>query len=434
MSPVALPERGVLPIIPSGRSLDHLLPTLAPFRRGSHGEPRMKKQTIRDMDLSGKRVFLRVDYNVQFLDGKILDDHRLRESIPTIWALQGAGARVVVCSHRGRPNGEVVEELRNAPVAAHLSSLLEQEVHFTTECVGPIAQAAVDALEPGEILLLENVRFHAEEEANDPDFARALADLADVYVSDAFGTAHRAHASVVGVPNYIPGIAGLLMEREVDYLSRITDEPKRPFGLVLGGAKVTEKLAILEYLCDRADVICVGGGIANTFLMAQGIDVGSSLAEPERIEDAFNVMRKAAKRPDLKLVLPRDVVISDAAGQTVDAVSVNLIPPDFRILDIGPDTIQDFRAALAPMRTIAWNGPMGLFEREPFDRGSIEVARLLADLDDAITVVGGGETAAAVARAGVTDRISHCSTGGGASLQLLEGRSLPGLEALIDAE
>ncbi|MDA1148151.1 MAG: phosphoglycerate kinase [Chloroflexi bacterium] len=394
----------------------------------------MKKKTIRDLDLRGKRVLLRVDYNVQFIEDRILDDHRLRESIPTIWALQSAGARIIICSHRGRPGGEVVEELRNAPVAAHLSTLLEQEVRSIPVCIGPQAKAAVDALEPGGILLLENLRFHPEEEDNDPAFARALADLADVYVSDAFGTAHRAHASVVGVPTFIPGVAGLLMEREVDYLTRITENPQRPFGLILGGAKVAEKLAILDFLCDRADVICVGGGIANTFLMAQGIDVGSSLAEPERIEDAFNVMRKAAKRPDLKLVLPRDVVISDAAGQTVDAVSVNLIPPDFRILDIGPDTIQDFRAALAPMRTIAWNGPMGLFEREPFDRGSIEVARLLADLDDAITVVGGGETAAAVARAGVTDRISHCSTGGGASLQLLEGRSLPGLEALIDAE
>jgi phosphoglycerate kinase len=394
----------------------------------------MKKQTIRDIDLRGKRVFLRVDYNVQFINELILDDHRLRESIPTIWALQGAGARIIICSHRGRPGGEVVDELRNAPVAAHLASLLEQDVKYVPECIGPIAKAAVDALEPGGIVLLENVRFHPEEEANDPDFARELAALADIYVSDAFGTAHRAHASVVGVPTLLPGVAGLLMEREVDYLSRITDDPQRPFGLILGGAKVTEKLAILEYLCDRADVICVGGGIANTFLMAQGIDVGASLAEPERIEDAFNVMRKAAVNPGLKLVLPRDVVISDATGETIAAVSVNLIPPDFRILDIGPDTIEDFRAALSPMRTIAWNGPMGQFEREPFDRGSLEIARLLADLPDATTVVGGGETAAAVARAGVTDRISHCSTGGGASLQMLEGRTLPGLEVLLDVE
>ena len=394
----------------------------------------MRKQTIRDIDLHDKRVFLRVDYNVQFVNEQILDDHRLRESIATIWALQGAGAKIVICSHRGRPGGEIVDELRNAPVAAHLSTLLDHEVKYVPECVGPVAKAAVEALEPGGIVLLENVRFHAEEEANDPDFARELGDLADIYVSDAFGTAHRAHASVVGVPAFLPAVAGLLMEREVDYLSRVTDDPERPFGLILGGAKVTEKLAILEFLCERADVICVGGGIANTFLMAQGIDVGASLVEPDRIEDTFNVMRKAAIRPGLKLVLPRDVVISDASGETVTAVSVNLIPPDFRILDIGPDTIEDFKAALAPMRTIAWNGPVGLFEHEPFDHGSLEIAHLLANLPDATTVVGGGETAAAIARAGVTDRISHCSTGGGASLQLLEGRSLPGLEALLDAE
>ncbi len=393
----------------------------------------MKKQTIRDIDLHGRRVFLRVDYNVQFVDGQILDDHRLRESIPTICTLQEAGARIVICSHRGRPGGKVVEELSNVPVAQHLSKLLGNEVATVSDCIGPEAQAAANALEPGEVLVLENVRFYSEEENNDPEFAQALAKLADVYVSDAFGTAHRAHSSVVGVPEHLPAVAGLLMEREVNYLSSVIDNPNRPLGLVLGGAKVAEKLSILEFLCDSADVICVGGGIANTFLIAQGIDVGASLAEPDRIEDAFRVMRKAAKRPDLRLVLPRDVVISDASGDIVTTVSVNLIPPDFRILDIGPDTNKDFQAALKPMQTIAWNGPMGLFEREPFDHGSLEMAKFLANLPDAMTVVGGGETAAAVARAGVSDRISHCSTGGGASLQLLEGRSLPGLEALLDA-
>ena len=394
----------------------------------------MKKQTIRDIDLQGKRVFLRVDYNVQFTDGRILDDHRLRESIPTIWALQGAGARIIICSHRGRPGGEVVEALRNAPVAAHLAKLLETEVKSIPVCVGPEAQAAADALQPGEILMLENVRFHPEEEANVDEFSRQLASLADIYVSDAFGTAHRAHASVVGVPKFIPGVAGLLMEREVDYLTRVTDNPERPFGLILGGAKVAEKLSILNYLCDIADVICVGGAIANTFFAAQGIDVGGSLAERDRIDDAFSVMRQAAERDGLRLVLPRDVVISNPSGDIIEAVSVNRVPPGFRILDIGPETIEDFRAALAPMRTVAWNGPMGFFEREPFDRGSLEVARILAALPDATTVVGGGETAAAVARAGVADQISHCSTGGGASLRLLEGRSLPGLEVLADAD
>jgi phosphoglycerate kinase len=393
----------------------------------------MKKQTIRDIDLRGKRIFLRVDYNVQFTDGRILDDHRLRESIPTIWALQGAGARIIICSHRGRPGGKVVEALRNEPVAAHLSTLLESAVKSIPVCVGPEAQAAADALQSGEILMLENVRFHPEEETNVDEFSRQLASLADVYVSDAFGTAHRAHASVVGVPKYIPGVAGLLMEREVNYLTRVTEAPQHPFGLILGGAKVAEKLSILNYLCDIADVICVGGAIANTFFAAQGIDIGGSMAERDRIDDVFSVMRQAAERDNLRLVLPRDVVISDPSGEIIEAVSVNRVPPGFRILDIGPETIEDFRAALAPMRTVAWNGPMGFFEREPFDHGSLEVARILASLPDATTVVGGGETAAAVARAGVADQISHCSTGGGASLRLLEGRSLPGLEVLADS-
>ena len=392
----------------------------------------MKKQTIRDIDLRGKRVFLRVDYNVQFSADRILDDHRLRESIPTIGALHRAGARIILCSHRGRPAGRVVEELRNEPVARHLSSLLESPVRSIEDCVGPGAEAAVESLAEGEVLLLENVRFHPEEEANDEGFARDLARLADVYVSDAFGTAHRAHASVVGVPRHLPAVAGLLMEREVDYLSRVTENPEPPLGLVLGGAKVAEKLAILTNLAERAEVICIGGGIANTFLAAQGIDVGASLAEHDRIDDAFRVMRQAAARKNLRLVLPRDVVISDPSGQVVETVSVNRVPPDFQILDIGPLTIDDFRAALSGMRTVAWNGPMGYFERPPFNAGSLAVAQMLADLTGATTVVGGGETVAAVGHAGVADRISHCSTGGGASLEMLEGHTLPGLAALPD--
>ena len=392
----------------------------------------MNKKSIRDIELYGKKIFLRVDYNVQFSGDRILDDHRLRESIPTIQYLRDKGARIILCSHRGRPAGQIVEELRNDLVAKHLSSLLGTLVKACPVSIGPQAQDDADALEPGELLLLENVRFHAEEEDNDDVFAQQLASLADIYVSDAFGTAHRAHASVVGVPKYIPGVTGLLLEREVEYLTKVTDDPQKPLGLVLGGAKVSEKLSILSFLSDRADVICVGGGIANTFLAAQGIDIGGSLAEHDRIDDAFLIMRKAAERDDLKLVLPRDVVISDPSGEIIEAVSVNRIPPEFRILDIGPETIDDFRAALTPMSTIAWNGPMGFFEREPFDVGSLAVAKILADLQNVTTVVGGGETAAAINRAGVLEDISHCSTGGGASLQLLEGRILPGLEALPD--
>jgi len=391
----------------------------------------MNKQTIRDIDVSGKRVFLRVDYNVQFDDGTILDDMRLRESIPTIRALQECGARIIACSHRGRPAGKVVEELRNAPVAEHLGNLLGQPVRTLRSCIGPEVEAAVAEMQPGDVILLENVRFHPEEEANDPEFARTLASCADVFVCDAFGTAHRAHASVVGVARYLPAVAGLLMEREIDYLNRVI-EPQRPFALVLGGAKVSDKIGILENLAPKADLICVGGGMANTFLKAQGIDVAASLVENDRIEDALRVMRHAAQRDDLRLMIPTDVVIADPGGERVNTVSVNRVPPGFRILDIGRQTIEDFRDALQPMNTVVWNGPMGFFEREPFDRGTIELARTLAFLPHAITVVGGGETAAAVQRAGVMDRISHVSTGGGASLEMLQGITLPGVAVLRD--
>ena len=391
----------------------------------------MHKQTIRDIDVSGQRVFLRVDYNVQFDDGQILDDMRLRESVPTIRALQERGAKIIACSHRGRPQGKVVEELRNAPVAAHLSKLLDQEVKALRTCVGPEAEAAVAAMEPGDVILLENVRFHPEEEENDPEFARQLASLADIFVCDAFGTAHRAHASVVGVAQHLPAVAGLLMERELDYLEQVI-EPKRPFAIILGGAKVSDKIGILENLAQHADLIIVGGGIANTFLMAQGIDIGSSLVESDRIDEAFNVMRTAALRDDLRLIIPTDVVIADPGGERVNTVSVNRVPPGFRILDIGRQTVEDVREALQEMNTVVWNGPVGFFEREPFDRGTIELARILAFLPHAVTVVGGGETAAAVQRAGVADRISHVSTGGGASLEMLQGIQLPGVAVLRD--
>lgn len=392
----------------------------------------MNKKTVRDIDVAGKRVFLRVDYNVQFDDGQILDDYRLRESIPTLEYLVQQGAKVIICAHRGRPGGKFNEELSNAPVAKHLATLIECEVGFVGDCVGPGVEAAVEALEPGNLLLLENVRFYAGEEANDPQFARQLASLADVFVSDAFGTAHRAHASVVGVGYYLPAVAGLLMERELDYVGRVATDGEQPIAVVLGGAKVADKLAILKNLVDRASLVCVGGGIANTFLRAQGVDVGASLYEADRIQDAYEVMRLASSRNDLRLLIPTDVVIADAAGERINNVSVNRIPPGFRILDLGRRTLEDMREALAPMKTVIWNGPVGFFEREPFDRGSIEVARMLADLVGATTVVGGGETAAAVAKAGVAQHISHVSTGGGASLEMLQGVALPGVEILRD--
>jgi phosphoglycerate kinase len=390
----------------------------------------MKKQTIRDVDVRGKRVLVRVDYNVQFLDGELLDDHRLKESVATIWALCGNGAKVILCSHRGRPAGERVPELSNEPVAAHLSTLVGQPVAFVGECVGPEAEAAVAKLADGDILLLENLRFHPGEEANDEEFGRQLAALADIYVDDAFGTAHRAHASIVGVPKYIPGVAGLLLEREVDYLSEKTAHPERPFALVLGGAKIADKIGILQHLQKNADVVLIGGGVANTFLKAQGIDVAASLVEDDRIDTAIEVMRSSS-RNGMRLVLPRDVVIADTQGQNVRTVSVNRVPPGFRILDIGEATLDDFRAVLQEARTVVWNGPVGFFEREPFDHGTLAVAHMLGAIK-ATTIVGGGETAAAVARAGVSDEISHVSTGGGASLAMLQGETLPGVAALQD--
>ena len=407
-------------------------------RAARRGQLRMKKLTVRDIDLSGKRVLLRVDYNVQVDEGGVVDDLRVRESIPTIQALRAAGARVIICSHRGRPHGAIVEALRNAPVAAHLSRLLAVPVAMVSDCVGPEVDAAVAALGAGDLLMLENVRFHPEEEADDPEFtefARELAAIAEVFVSDAFGTAHRAHASIVGVPRYLPAVAGLLLEREVDYLGRVTVSPERPFGLVLGGAKMSDKLQILEHLCDRADVICIGGGMANTFLEVQGIDIQRSLVEHERLDTALDVLRRVEESEDLRLLLPVDAVVSFGSPEngSVTIVPVEDVPSGWRILDIGPATVELFAGALTGVRTAVWNGPMGMFEQERFAHGSLELARIFAAMPGTTTVVGGGETAAVVNRAGVADRISHISTGGGASLAMFEGRSLPGVDALLDA-
>lgn len=394
----------------------------------------MLKKTIKDLDLHGKRVLLRVDYNVQVDDGFVFDDMRLRESLPTLHALIKAGARVAICSHRGRPRGRFEDDLRNAPVAAHLATLLGVPVRALPDCIGPEVQAAVAALQPGDVAMLENIRFYAGEESNDDEFARQLAAVGDIYVNDAFGTAHRAHASIVGVPRYLPAVAGLLLEKEVQALERVTTNPERPMGLVLGGAKVADKIAILEHLLDRADVVCVGGAMANTFLLAQGFDVADSLVDHEGIEPAKRVLTVAEER-NLRFVLPQDVVVAFGAAERglVRTVPVDRVPTGWRIMDIGPATVHAFREALRPAKTIVWNGPMGLFEREPFDRGTVDVAFLLADTG-AMTVVGGGETAAAVQRSGIGERITHISTGGGASLAMLQGRTLPGVEALMDCD
>ena len=394
----------------------------------------MRKKTIRDVDIAGKRVLLRVDYNVQIEDGIVFDDLRLRESLPTLRALRAAGACIVICSHRGRPRGEVIADLRNAPVAQHLQDLLGEPVRAIDDSVGAEVEAVAATLQAGEILMLENLRFHPEESANDPTFAAALARLGDVFVNDAFGTAHRAHASVVGVAKYLPAVAGLLLEREVDVLEEVTRSPQRPLGLVLGGSKIADKVTILEHLIERADVVCVGGAMANTFLKALGTDVADSLVEDDRLDAAVRCMAQAA-RQNVRMVLPTDVVAAFGApeGGSVRTLPVERVPAGWRILDVGPATIRAFREALRGVRTAVWNGPLGLFEQERFAEGSLAMARILAELDG-ITVVGGGETAAAVHRAGVAERITHVSTGGGASLMLLQGRPLPGVEALLDAD
>lgn len=392
------------------------------------------KRTIRDIDVRGKRVLLRVDYNVQVDESGVRDDYRLRESLPTLAYLREAGACVAIISHRGRPQGRPDPVFSNKPIAAHLGGLLGTQVACAPDCVGPETEAAVAALKPGEVILLENVRFHAEEEANDPAFAEQLARLGDIYVDDAFGTAHRAHASIVGVAKHLPAVAGLLMEREVRYLGGVADAPARPLGLVLGGAKMSDKLLILEHLLDRTDVICVGGAMANTFLLAQGLRVEDSLVERDRVDTAREILARVAARPDLKFVLPTDVVASFGAGESgqVVTVPVDRVPSGWRILDIGPATVEAFSEALRGVKTAVWNGPMGLFEQSRFALGSLAMARVFALLD-ATTVVGGGETAAVIAQAGVGAHITHISTGGGASLEMLEGKTLPGVAVLLDA-
>ena len=394
----------------------------------------MRKQTIRDVDVAGKRVLVRVDFNVPMEDGsgRILDDLRIRAALPTIQYLREHGARVILCSHLGRPKGSPDQTYTLAPVARRLSELLGAPVALTNDCVGPEAEAAAAALAEGGVLLLENVRFHAEEEKNDPAFARKLAALADVYVNDAFGTAHRPHASPEGVARLLPAVAGLLMEKEIDYLARVVAEPQRPLGAIIGGAKVGDKMAVLGNLLTKADVLVIGGGMANTFLKAQGYAVGESLLEDDQLDTARTVLQEAKQR-GVRLLLPVDVVAADcfAADANTQTVGIDAVPDGWRILDVGPESVQAYAAALQGCKTVVWNGPLGVTEFPPFAKGSEALARALAELD-AVTIVGGGETAALVEEAGLAERFDHISTGGGAFLEFLEGRELPGVAALRD--
>jgi phosphoglycerate kinase len=396
----------------------------------------LSKLTVRDVEVSGKRVLVRVDFNVPLDEesGAIIDDSRIRAALPTIRYLTERRARVILCSHLGRPKGRVVEKLRLAPVAQSLSRILKQPVKISRDCIGPDAEAAAAELKEGDILLLENVRFHPEEEENGAEFARALARLADIYVNDAFGTAHRAHASVVGITRYLPAVAGLLLEKEIINLGGILENPARPFVALLGGAKVSDKVSMIENIMDRVDYILIGGGMAATFLKAKSYEVGKSLIEVDKVATALSLMEEAAQR-GVNLMLPVDVVIAgelspQAKGETV---TIESIPRDKRIVDIGPETTQSFRESLLKCQTVFWNGPMGIYELPQFAEGTKALARVLAKLE-ATTVIGGGSTADAVADMGLTDSMTFVSTGGGASLEFLSGQALPGIEALPDKE
>lgn len=391
-----------------------------------------RKATIRDVDVSGKTCLCRVDYNVPMKGNTITDDSRIRASLPTLNYLIEHGARVVLVSHLGRPGGKPVPELRLDPVADKLSELLGKPVRKLDQIVGPEVANHVRGMQPGGVVLLENVRFDPREEKNDPGFARELASLADIFVNDAFGACHRAHASTAGVAAYIPGYAGLLMEKEIESLSRLLEEPERPYTAVIGGAKISDKLAVLSNLLDRVDALLIGGGMANTFLMAMGFEVGRSLCEPQMVEEAQKIMSRAQELGKT-LLLPEDLVVAAEVKATAPSTVVSRaeIPSDSMALDIGPRTRSVYASVIGSSRTVFWNGPMGVFEVEPFRTGTMDIARAIAEVRG-FTVVGGGDSLAAIEMSGVASKISHLSTGGGASLEFLEGRTLPGIACLQD--
>ena len=393
----------------------------------------MSKLTIAQLDLAKRRVFLRADLNAPLDHGTVTDDTRLRAVVPTIQYAVKAGASVVLASHLGRPKGKATPEFSLRPIAEHLQSLLGQRVDLAPDCVGEATAAQARALPAGQVLLLENLRFHPEEEANDDRFAQALAALADCYVNDAFAAAHRAHASIAAITKYLqPAAAGLLMQQELSALGRILESPDKPLVAILGGAKVSDKLTLVEHLLGRVDALLIGGGMAFTFLRALGHAVGRSLVEPDQLETARRTL-DAARRRGVALVLPVDAVVADGLDSAQGrAVGVREIPAGQMGLDIGPNTVARFTEALSGARTIVWNGPMGVFEKKPFAAGTLALAKAIAG-SPAFTVIGGGDTVAAVAQAGVAEKIDYISTAGGAFLEFLEGRKLPGVEALTDA-
>jgi phosphoglycerate kinase len=395
----------------------------------------MEKLTVRDADVAGKRVFVRVDFNVPLADGKVTDDSRIRAAIPTIMLLIQAGARVILASHLGRPNGKVSDSLRLRPVGQRLTELLRRNVPVTGDALGIGTEDALKRMRAGEVLLLENLRFHPEEEANDPGFAATLASYADVFVNDAFGTAHRAHASTVGIAKILPAYAGLLMERELAILSKLLEAPERPFAAILGGAKVSDKIGVIDHLLSNVDMLILGGGMANTFLLAQGKAIGKSLAEPDRVGDAQRILAKAEKN-GVRIVLPVDVIVAKEVTQGTEykTLQAEKIPASWHIVDLGKASQELMVEALSDVKTVFWNGPLGVFEIPSFAHGTNAVAQLLADRAEhgATVVIGGGDSVAAITKQGLAPKMTHISTGGGASLEFLGGAELPGVAALPD--
>ena len=389
------------------------------------------KKTINDIDVNGQTVLVRVDFNVPLKDGLVADDTRIQAALPTIKTLLDKGAALVLCSHLGRPKGEPDPAYSMKPTAEHLSQLLGKPVAFAEDCIGPVAEEAAAKLEPGDVLVLENTRFHAGETSNDPEMAQQLAALASIYVNDAFGSAHRAHASTVGVADYLPAVAGLLMEKEIKYLGAAIADPERPFVAILGGAKISDKIGVIRNLLTKADSILIGGGMANTFFKAQGYDMADSLVEDDALDTARSLLADAGD----KLKLPVDVVIADDFAEDAQHKTqpTGDVPAGWRILDIGPETLANYGAIVAEAGTVVWNGPMGVFEMPTFAQGTLGLAKAIAD-SVATAIIGGGDSAAAIQQSGLADQIAHISTGGGASLEMLEGITLPGLAALDDKE
>lgn len=395
----------------------------------------MNKISVDEVNVKGKRVFVRVDFNVPMDEsGNITDDTRIRAALPTIKYLAENQAKVILASHLGRPKGQKNPKYSLAPAAKRLGEMLGKEVVMANDCIGPEVKSQVDRLAEGEIMLLENVRFYPEEEKNDPEFAKKLAELADIYVNDAFGTAHRAHASTEGIARYIPAVAGFLMKKEVETMGKALENPARPFVAVIGGAKVSDKIGVIENLLGKVDTLIIGGGMANTFIKAEGYEVGKSLVEEDKVELAKELLRKAEKS-GVTLLLPVDVVVAKefSADAPSRVVEISRMEADDQALDIGPESARKFAEAVASARTVVWNGPMGVFEMEQFAKGTEKIAQAMARCQG-VTIVGGGDSVAAVEKMGVADKLTHISTGGGASLEFLEGKTLPGVAALKDRQ